>query len=170
MVGLAGTVVGMGTNAPADVFNMGPGRRSLELVTVGAPGNAPDMDFGNGAGARGAVPYIYQIGKFDVTAAQYAEFLNAVAATDTWLLGRVWVARNGSPGSYTYIAALNQDFPVSSVAWGNAARFANWLTNGQPVGPEGSGSAVGLRVALVPEPASLVLLVACALGAVRRKR
>jgi hypothetical protein len=26
------------------------------------------------------------------------------------------------------------------VSWGDAARFANWLTNGQPVGAEGNGT------------------------------
>jgi hypothetical protein len=30
------------------------------------------------------VSYIYDIGKFEITAGEYAEFLNAVAHTDTY--------------------------------------------------------------------------------------
>jgi len=47
---------------------------------VGSPGNAAD-DTG-----YGAVAHSHQIGKYPVTNAQYAEFLNAVAATDTYAL------------------------------------------------------------------------------------
>ena len=32
----------------------------------------------------GAVGYMYNIGKYEVTAGQYCEFLNKVAATDTY--------------------------------------------------------------------------------------
>jgi formylglycine-generating enzyme required for sulfatase activity len=95
VLGLAVAVLGTGKNAPADLFNMGPDLTSLDFVTVGDPGNAPDVDFGNGAGARGAVPYTYQLGKFDVTAAQYTEFLNAVAATDTYSLWSTRMAPGG---------------------------------------------------------------------------
>ena len=61
----------------------------LETVTVGNPGNAGEL-IGDGAGGWGPtytcgdVNYDYSIGKFEVTAGQYAEFLNAVAATDTY--------------------------------------------------------------------------------------
>jgi formylglycine-generating enzyme required for sulfatase activity len=30
--------------------------------------------------------------------------------------------------------------PVDNVSWGSAARFCNWLDNGQPVRPEGNGT------------------------------
>jgi formylglycine-generating enzyme required for sulfatase activity len=30
----------------------------------------------------------------------------------------------------------NGNFPVNWVSWGSAARFCNWLANGQPTGPE----------------------------------
>ncbi len=30
--------------------------------------------------------------------------------------------------------------PISCVSWGDAARFCNWLQNGQPVGAEGPGT------------------------------
>ncbi len=54
------------------------GLTSLEFVTVGNPGNAND-----GTG-YGGVDYAYDIGKFEVTAGQYTEFLNAVAAADPY--------------------------------------------------------------------------------------
>jgi sulfatase modifying factor 1 len=121
----------------------------MPFMTVGNPGNAGELS-GEGAGGYGpdricgAVNYDYRIGKFEVTTGQYTEFLNAVAATDTYGLydTRMWSASNGcmieqtgSSGSYTYsVAAEWADRPVNIVSWGDAARFANWLTNGMPTG------------------------------------
>jgi hypothetical protein len=63
------------------------------------------------------------------------------------------ITQTGSPGNYSYTTTLsgytvnNGNFPVNGVSWGSAARFCNWLTNGQPVGPEGAGTTeTGLRV------------------------
>ena len=69
---------------------MGPSAMAvvIETVPVGNVGNAGELS-GAGAGGRGpdricgAVDYAYNIGKYEVTNAQYAEFLNAAAATDT---------------------------------------------------------------------------------------
>lgn len=123
----------------------------LETVPVGNPGNAGELS-GAGAGGTGAdricgrVDYIYQMGKFEVTAAQYTAFLNAVAATDTYSLyvTDMWtspyatkIERLGSPGSYTYqVASDYANRPAAWIHWGRAARFANWLENGQPVGAQ----------------------------------
>ena len=134
--------------AQADVFNMGTGITSLETVQVGNPGNAADTaaHSGNPAG-QGAVGYAYNIGKYEVTAAQYAEFLNAVADTDTYALYNSGmsnisygsgIARSGISGGYTY--TVDADFvnrPVNYVSWGDSARFANWLHNGQLAGAQG---------------------------------
>jgi len=114
----------------------------MDLVTVGNPGNLDDT---HGEG-HGGVDYIYEMGKYEVTAGQYAEFLNAVASTDTYGLYHTrmnaaegWngcnIIRSGSPGSYTY--SVSQDWadrPVNYVSFGDAARFSNWMHNGQPVG------------------------------------
>lgn len=120
----------------------------IDTVEVGHAGNAPDTRFET-AGV-GAVGYEYSIGKYEVTAGQYTEFLNAVAATDTYGLysSNMWshgagckIQRAGSPGSYTYsIAADRVNRPVNYVSWGDAARFVNWLHNGQPTGPQGAGT------------------------------
>jgi len=111
---------------------------SIPMVPVGNPGNMPDST------GYGVVAYEYNIGKYEVTNAQYCEFLNKVAATDTYLLyhesmgtgGYGGILRGGSPGNYTYTTRANHygDRPVNYVDWGDAARFANWLHNGQPTG------------------------------------
>ena len=73
------------------------------LVTVGNPGNSPDTT------GFGAVSYTYQIGKYDVTIAQYAAFLNAVAKADpnglynnnmAIDLNIAGISRSGVSGSY----------------------------------------------------------------------
>ena len=141
----------------ADVFNLGgtrnpdgswTGLASLETVPVGNPGNAPDTNvmIGDGTSGYGSVPYMYNIGKFDVTAGQYCEFLNKVAATDAYGLYNTNmdtaadihgcnIKRSGSSGGYTYRVDSNwANRPVNYVSWGDAVRFANWLHNGQPTG------------------------------------
>ena len=97
----------------------------------------------------GGVPYIYSIGKYNVTVAQYMAFLNAVAATDTYALynpqmatraNSAGIARSGSSGSYVYSPIGSPNQPIAFVSWGDTARFANWLTNGQPTGMQGPGT------------------------------
>jgi formylglycine-generating enzyme len=154
-------------SARADLFHMPAGQKSIEFVTVGDPGNAGEQSRLVSAGDSkyyGDVAYTYQIGKYDVTVAQYCEFLNAVAKTDTYGLYNptmavqtgstqsfyptMAIAQNGSPGSYSYsITAGSQgscsaaaNFPIYCVTWGDAARFCNWLQNGQPTGTQGSGT------------------------------
>ena len=118
---------------------------TYEMVTVGDPGNANDT----GGSGIGAVAYTYQIGKYDVTIGQYAAFLNAVAATDTYSLynssmgsdGNIkGIQQNGSSGSYTYSVIGSGDRPISYVSWFDAARFANWMTNGQGSGSTETGA------------------------------
>ncbi len=143
----------------SNVFTMPNGEASLSFVTVGNAGNAADPATGS---LYGSVPYVYQMGKYDVTVGQYCQFLNAVAATDTYGLytsynmayPTVGIVRSGSPGSYTYSVSYNasdwnsyasnfpslypsalaaaNDCPMFEVTWADAARFCNWLQNGQP--------------------------------------
>ena len=113
---------------------------SIDFVTVGNAGNATDPATG---GIYGAVSYDYRIAKNETTISQYAEFLNAVAATDSYGLYNPnmsasyigGIAQSGSSGSFTYSAAPgSEDQPITFVSWFDAARFANWIHNGQPVG------------------------------------
>jgi sulfatase modifying factor 1 len=117
---------------------------SLDMVTVGNAGNANDTT------GYGAVGDVYQIGKYEVTAGQYTAFLSAVAATDTYALynENMWsslygckIERSGSSGSYTYsVAADRANRPVNFVSFWDAARFVNWLHNGQGTGDTESGA------------------------------
>ena len=122
---------------------------TVEFVTVGNPGNAVSIH------GHGAVAYDYQIGKYEITAGQYTAFLNAVAADDIHNLYTAYmsdpsdspgpvgnnVQRFGSPGNYTYTVEPEwADRPVNYVNGWDAARFANWLHNGQPTGTQGPGT------------------------------
>ena len=143
---LAAMLPATGT-ARADVFHMGPGLTSLDFVPVGNPGNVGVLSgVRANRGVYGEVGYEYQIGKYLVTNAQYTEFLNAVAKTDTYGLYNVnmWrhaagckIQRTGVAGAYEYTVSENRaDRPVNFVSWGDAARFVNWLANGQPTGTQ----------------------------------
>ena len=147
------------TAAQANVFDMGgtrnadgswTGSASLETVPVGDPGNAGELSAGDSCIARicGAVGYEYRIGKYDVTQGQYTEFLNAVAKTDTYGLYNVNMAQldygsritqndaNGDGLWEYFVSPFLRNRPVNFVNWGDAARFANWLHNGQPTGAQ----------------------------------
>jgi formylglycine-generating enzyme required for sulfatase activity len=134
---------------------------TFDWATVGNPGNADDIH-GDG---YGGVDYTYRISKHEVTNAQYAEFLNAVASTDSFGGGdptlyspsmgsSTWggITRSGSAGSYTYAVkspAVGQgpgssaytynNKPVVYVSFFDAMRFVNWLHNGQGSGGTETG-------------------------------
>ena len=125
--------------------SIGLGITDYELVTIGNPGN-----FVNSVGL-GRVDYVYKIGKYAVTIGQYAEFLNAVAKTDTYHLyhpemridlNSAGISRSGSSGSYVYTVMDNQgssvNRPITHVNWFDAARFANWMANSKPTGRLGA--------------------------------
>jgi formylglycine-generating enzyme len=117
----------------------------IQTVPVGSPGNAPDPATGS---RYGAVPYDYNIGTYDVTNAQYAEFLNAKASVSDpyglWSMpnpsGDEGISRTGV-GPYVY--SVNPGYankPVVYVSWFDAIRFVNWLQNGQGNGDTESGT------------------------------
>jgi formylglycine-generating enzyme required for sulfatase activity len=105
---------------------------TMDWVTVGNPGNVADPLTG-----YGAVDYAYQIGKYEVTNAQYCEFLNAMGSSNS---GSIYnpemsgygIQRRGDFGNYVYnVTAALANRPVVYVSWFDAARFANWMMNGQ---------------------------------------
>ena len=114
---------------------------TMDWVTVGNPGNACDTQT---QGCFGAVAESYRISKHEVTNDQYAEFLNAVAASDTYSVfnpGAPGMNQNGSPGSYTYIPQLGLGSrPAGFVSFYDTLRFANWMHNGQPTGAQGNAT------------------------------
>jgi sulfatase modifying factor 1 len=121
--------------AVAAKLNGGQPALSMEFVTVGNPGNPADTT------GYGAVGYVFQIGKCEVSSDEYARFLNAVAATDPYGLYNPTMAtnltRSGSSGSYAYAVVTGRGAkPACGVTFYDALRFCNWLHNGQPAGPQ----------------------------------
>ena len=113
---------------------------TIDSAYVGDIGNPSDPTTG-----YGAVGYGYSIGRYEVTLSQYCAFLNAVGATDTYRLydtsmGSVsyslGISRTGASGSYSYSVIGSGNRPVTYVSWFDAARFVNWLHNGQPTGAQ----------------------------------
>jgi formylglycine-generating enzyme required for sulfatase activity len=122
---------------------------TIEFVPVGDAGNSPDVLTNCNGSDCGSVPYAYQIGRFEVTNAQYAEFLNAVAKADPNGLynasmssdARGGITRSGGSGSYSYsVKSGRGNQPVVFVSFYDALRFANWLHNGEPTGAQSAGT------------------------------
>ena len=111
---------------------------TIEWVYVGEPDNPPDTTNCSGCGS---VSYGYYISKYEVTNAQYAELLNAKAASDPLGLYNTsmgsdatfgGITRSGISGSYGYtVKAGFENKPVTYVSFYDSLRFANWLNNGQ---------------------------------------
>ncbi len=123
---------------------------SIDYVTVGNAGNEADTQVMNDATTGyGAVAHAYNIGKNEVTISQYADFLNAAAKTDTYGLWNsnmgtdakmAGITRSGGPGTYSYTVTGSGLRPITYVSWYDAARFTNWLGNGQGSGDTETGA------------------------------
>jgi formylglycine-generating enzyme required for sulfatase activity len=129
----------------------------MEMVTVGDPGNVGELSGRADLGTErlcGAVPYVYQIGKYEVTNAQYRQFLNSVARYgDPYKLHPTagaypyrGITRTGSGTGvdpYVYLPTGNDPNwdtkPVNYVSWYSSLRFINWVQNAQPVTEAGPG-------------------------------
>jgi formylglycine-generating enzyme required for sulfatase activity len=113
---------------------------TLDMIAIGNAGNTADTT------TYGSVSYAYDIGKTEVTTAQYVAFLNATASTvDTYNLYNADMANMGGIGSgigisqtgggianFTYsVTGGGENRPVAFVSWFDAARFSNWMTTGQ---------------------------------------
>lgn len=116
---------------------------TIDWAAVGDAGNADDST------GFGGVAYAYRIGKYEVTNAQYVEFLNAKAASDPNGLYntsmnsdvRGGITQSGSSGSFTYAVKTDMgDKPVNYVSFLDAMRFTNWINNGQGTATTESGA------------------------------
>ncbi|MFM9024981.1 MAG: SUMF1/EgtB/PvdO family nonheme iron enzyme, partial [Planctomycetaceae bacterium] len=141
---------------------------TFDWATVGNPGNAPDTLVmnkpngtlpGDGTTGYGSVDYTYRISKYDVTNSQYVSFLNTVDPngtnsllyitnmTNTVIGGVSYPAYSGgidrnlsaAAGSRYSVKAGQENYPVVHINWSRAARFVNWLANGQGAGGTESG-------------------------------
>jgi formylglycine-generating enzyme required for sulfatase activity/tRNA A-37 threonylcarbamoyl transferase component Bud32 len=129
---------------------------AVDFVTVGDAGNPADTN------GFGRVDYEYRIGRYEITIEQYCVFLNHVAKSDPYGLYRekmttdsiiAGIERFGTDGAYTYRVigespaghmstggALQPGRPIGCVSWASAARFCNWLHNGQGNGGTETGA------------------------------
>ena len=121
-----------------------PASETSPLVAVGDPDNPPDTS------GLGAVDYPFRIAIHEVTNAEYARFLNAVASSadphGLFDAAMETDPRGGivrTPTSLGDVFAPRDDMgdkPVNFVAFLDAARYANWLHNGSPAGPSAAAS------------------------------
>jgi len=118
----------------------------IDFVAVGAVGNAawpgdgtipPQWDRAIG---RGSVNYEYRIGRYEVTTAQWVEFMNACwdrpASDQLQFVGDIPVhwgavgAPANHPGGRRWQVAPGQEMRmVGGISWRGAAVYCNWLHN-----------------------------------------
>jgi formylglycine-generating enzyme required for sulfatase activity len=131
----------------------------LEMVIINKPRNADDQFH------AGGVAYNFRIGKYEVTNAQYTDFLNVKALVDPLQLYSTemqssdngGIARTGVSGSYHYtVKAGMGDKPATFVNWYDAARFANWMHNGRGNGDTESGAYTLLGGTPIPSSAASI--------------
>lgn len=114
------------------------GAVQIDWAVIGQPGNAPHPTNG-----RGSVGYVYAISRHEVTNQQYVQFLNSVDPTggnarslfhtgmDTDPVGGITRDLAAAAGARYVAKSGRADKPVVYASWWNAARFTNWLHNGQ---------------------------------------
>ena len=138
------SIFGLAVLASVSLVNSASAVVSIDYVSVGNAGNAND------ATGYGAVAYNYRIAKNETTVGQYAEFLNAAAKSDPYALYSTnmasttyiaGISRSGSDGSYSYsVIGSTANKPITYVSWFDAARFCNWMQNGQGSGSTETGA------------------------------
>lgn len=145
--GLFGGPFGASANAQPTNFPAPPNgtlsrSQGIDFVTIGQPGNAPwagNGTLGDRAIGRGRVDYEYRIGRFEVTTAQWVEFMNAAydrPANDQipfMQLPSTWGGASQSPtvpgGRRWRVSQGNDMLPVGNISWRMAAIYCNWLHN-----------------------------------------
>jgi formylglycine-generating enzyme len=119
---------------------------TIDMQTIGNPKNEPF-----GFNGLGAVDATFQIGTYETTNEQYVEFLNAVGQSNPNSIYDVrmssddngGILQSGSSGTFEYsvkpgtnpMGVPYAQVPVTFVNWFSAARFVNWLHNGQASDP-----------------------------------
>lgn len=123
----AALVVATVWSAPsrADFFGSGANAFEIEFVTIGSPGNAPDIE-GNPT-PSGAVDYVYRISKYEISEHMIDKAV-AAAGLDINLRPR-----------------RGPDKPATSISWVEAAVFVNWLNTS-------SGAMPAYKITPPPPP------------------
>ena len=93
-------------------FGSGANAFSIDFVTIGSPGNEADTT--GAPNPIGAVDYIYNLGKYEISRNQI-EKVNAVGGLGVTLSDMSDYGGNGA------------NRPATGMSWNKAARFVNWL-------------------------------------------
>ncbi len=111
-----------------DGFGLGDHAFEIEFVTIGNPGNAPDLDnnprsyLGHpGAVPVGGVDYEYRIGKYEISRGQI-EKANTLGNLGITMLDMTEVRLNLQQPT-----ANEPELPATGISWYEAATFVNWL-------------------------------------------
>jgi hypothetical protein len=88
--------------AHADTFGSGTNTFTIDFVTIGNAGNAPDTT------GYGSVPYAYRIGKYEIS---HNDATKANASGLSNFTARAWTG----------------DQPAGRISWYEVAAFVNWL-------------------------------------------
>ena len=141
---------------------------TIDWVAVDNANNAADTPSANCWAANcGSVDHAYSISKYEITNAQYAEFLNAVgqngAITRALFNASMHnnpnggIVQSGVSGSFTYTAFPGfENKPVNFVSFYDSLRFANWLHNGQGGGDTETGAYTLLGGTAIPSNGLIV--------------
>jgi formylglycine-generating enzyme required for sulfatase activity len=114
---------------------------TMDWVSIGDINNIADPLTG-----YGSVDHDYRIGKYEVTNAQYGEFLNAKGQSNANAIynsnmSGYGITQSGIFGSFSYtVTTALANRPVVLVSWFDAARFANWMMNDQGDGDMEDGA------------------------------
>ena len=116
MVRLLAVLVLAGASVDAQtvtqVFGSGAYSFSMEFVTIGSPGNAGDTT--GLPSPAGSVPYVYNLGKYEVSRDMV---LKASTAGGLGLTLQDMTSYGGNGANR----------PATGISWNEAARFVNWL-------------------------------------------
>ena len=139
-----------------DWATVGNANNAADTLTMTKPnGSSP----GDGTSGYGSVGYAYSIATRNVTNSQYVEFLNNVDPggtngllyfnnmSDLKIGGVSYPAFTGginqnlaaAAGSRYSVKSGQENLPVVQINWSRAARFVNWMANGQGSGGTESG-------------------------------
>jgi len=118
LVALCALVISAPAGAATITFGSGPDQFDMEFVEIGDAGNAADTT-GN-PNPAGAVPYVYNMGKFEVSRDMITKANN---------LGGLGITLSTS----SFFTSANQ--PATDVSWNEAARFVNWLNTSEGFSP-----------------------------------
>jgi Sulfatase-modifying factor enzyme 1 len=107
-------ILALSTPAYGDTFGSGANTFDIDFTTIGSPGNADDPATDPIPSFRwGSVPYVYQIGTFEISE-QMIDKVNAMSAAE----GKPLNLGHDNRGA---------NKPATSISWNEAGRFINWL-------------------------------------------